>query len=439
MKAAATQELEIPQEASQPPLSSDPRWEVANRIANSESFLKSTRLPKLLLYLAQHTISGDRNKLTEQVIGQAVFGKRQYFDPSEDSSVRVNVRQLRLKLHEYYQDPGLDEDMIVSLPKGGYAVDFSLRRAPYETHAAPLTSTLVEHETKNISFNRVLAGASLVLLLAVVVCAIGWHQSISTREATTPWPLSSVLHRGQPTTLVLADASTSLRMLGDQELTLDGYIDHRYLEPILPKHMTDREERLFHYLDSTRITSEADANAAAILSSLAGPLSDYLTIRSARDLNVNDLSHGDFIFLGSKTSNPWVELAESHLNFQVFEDGPLGGRYIVNRHPQAGEQRTYQSSSLGTLASGDDYAVIALVPAKTGNGSWLLFEGIRMEGTNAAASLIKTAAGRSKMESKLKSMTGGKLPRYFEALLRAQSVAGATMEVDIVATRSIQP
>jgi hypothetical protein len=227
--------------------------------------------------------------------------------------------------------------------------------------------------------------------------------------------------------------------LGDQELTLDKYIDHRYLEPILPKHITDKEAHLFRYLDSTRITSEADANAAAILSSLAGPLSDYLTILSARDLNVNNLTHGDFIFLGSKTSNPWVELAESRLNFQVFEDGPSGERYIINHHAQAGEQRTYQSTSLGTLTSGDDYAVIALVPAKTGNGNWLLFEGIRMEGTNAAVSLIKTAAGRSKLESKLTLMTGGKLPRDFEALLRAQSVAGATMEVDIVAARSIQP
>jgi hypothetical protein len=38
----------------------------------------------------------------------------------EDSSVRVHARQLRLKLHEYFDGEGREEPMIVEIPKGAY-------------------------------------------------------------------------------------------------------------------------------------------------------------------------------------------------------------------------------------------------------------------------------------------------------------------------------
>jgi hypothetical protein len=123
------------------------------------------------------------------------------------------------------------------------------------------------------------------------------------------------------------------------------------------------------------------------------------------------------------------------MNFQIVENGPHGSRYLVNRHPQAGEEAVYKSASMGTLASGNDYGVIALLPAKTGSGSMLLLEGVRMEGTKAVISLLQTAFGRAKLQQKLAANNGGRPPQYFEAVLSAQSVAGATISVDVVAAR----
>jgi hypothetical protein len=224
-------------------------------------------------------------------------------------------------------------------------------------------------------------------------------------------------------------------MLGDKEVPLDRYIAHDYLPPLLPKHMNEEEASVFQYFDSTRITSEADAQAAAVLSYLSAPYAENLQIRTAKDVNAEDLTHGDFIFVGSKTSNPWVELLDSRMNFQVVENGPHGDRYIANRHPHAGEQSVYSSASMGTLASGDDFAVIALLPARAGKGSMLLLEGVRMEGTKAAITLLQNSAALAKLQQTLASANGGQPPQYFEALLHAQSVAGATIAVDIVATR----
>jgi hypothetical protein len=219
---------------------------------------------------------------------------------------------------------------------------------------------------------------------------------------------------------------------------LDSYIDHSYLEPILPKHMSENEAGVLRYFDSTRLTSNADAEAAAVLSSLAGPYADNLLLRSARDLNSNDLTHGNFIFVGSKASNPWVELLDSRMNFQMVENGPNGSRYVLNRDPRAGEQRVYQGEAMGTHVSGEDYGVIALLPPKSGSGSTLVLEGVRMEGTKAAIELLQTPSGRAKLQNKLAALNGGRTPQYFEAVLHAQSVAGATMSVDVVAARLLQ-
>lgn len=429
----------VPEKESSPELTLDPRWQLVERIAQSESFQKSMRLPSLLLYLARQTINGDRRKLTEQAIGQAVFGKSQRYDPAEDSSVRVYVRQLRLRLHEYYHSSGLHEELVVSIPKGGYALDFSsassLEILPSAPPADPPTNN---HSEPRFSRTALLRCSCAALLALTLFFGFGWYRATLMQAAVVPWPLSNMIHKGTSTTLVTADAGFALRMLGDQEVPLDSYIDRSYLQPILPKHMSENESIVLHYFDSSRITSDADVEAAAVISSLAGPYFDGLSIRSARDINANDLSYGNFIFVGSKTSNPWVELLDSRMNFQIVENGPHGTRYVLNRDPHSGEKKIYQSESMGTLASGDDYAVIALLPAKTGTGSSLLLEGVRMEGTKAAIALLRSQTGRAKLQNKLTLLNGGRTPQYFEALLHAQSVAGATISVDVIAARVLQ-
>lgn len=417
-------------------LSSDPRWQLVERILATEPFQKSTRLPGLLQYLAVHTLQGNRQKLTEQAIGQAVFGKRQHYNPAEDSAVRVYVRQLRLRLHEYYHSPQVHEDLVVSIPKGGYSLDFRSAPSADVEQSTPVRPILPVFEAERRNRLRdALALLALLLVPVALVCAVGWYRAATPHVPVAPWPLNGIFHKGEPTTLVLADAGYALRMLGDQEVSLDSYIDHSYLLPILPKHMSENESIVLHYFDSTRLTSEADAHAAAVLAALAGPFAENLRVRSARDVNANDLAHGSFIFVGSKTSNPWVELLDARMNFQIVENGPHGARYILNRSPQPGEQQKYESDSMGTLASGNDYAVIALLPAKAGTGSSLVLEGVRMEGTKATIALLRSPADRTKLMNRLTALNGGKNPQHFEAVLHAQSVAGATISVDVVAAR----
>jgi len=102
----------------------DERWQLVQRIVSSPPFQKSTRLRGLLEHVTERTIHGHAHELTEQQIGSTLFHKPLGYSSLEDSSVRVHARQLRLKLHEYFDEEGRNEPLILSIPKGSYTPMF---------------------------------------------------------------------------------------------------------------------------------------------------------------------------------------------------------------------------------------------------------------------------------------------------------------------------
>src|SRR6266705_3436840 len=122
--ALASARMSVSQSPAMEGLQTDERWQLVQRIVCSAPFQKSTRLRELLQYLVEQTMHGNAHELTEQHIGNALFHKPSDYSPLEDSSVRVHVRQLRLKLHEYFNEDGRNEPIVVEIPKGSYAPIF---------------------------------------------------------------------------------------------------------------------------------------------------------------------------------------------------------------------------------------------------------------------------------------------------------------------------
>ena len=58
-------------------LKTDPRWQLIEKITASSSFQKSARLRDLLRFLAERSLHGQSQDLSEHRIGSAVFGKPQ--------------------------------------------------------------------------------------------------------------------------------------------------------------------------------------------------------------------------------------------------------------------------------------------------------------------------------------------------------------------------
>ena len=95
-----------------------------NRILASKAFRQVDRLQRFLSFIVNETLAGPGDNLKEFLIGVEVFGKEDSFDPRMDPIVRVQARRLRTRLTRYYREEGQNDEILIELPKGGYAPVF---------------------------------------------------------------------------------------------------------------------------------------------------------------------------------------------------------------------------------------------------------------------------------------------------------------------------
>jgi hypothetical protein len=411
----------------------DPRWQLIERITASPSFQKSARIRDLLRYMAERTLHGQAQDLTEHRIGSAVFGKPQEYSVVEDSSVRVHIRQLRLRLHEYFDGEGRNETYVVEIPKGSYTTVFRAVDQP-----APAKDSTT---TRFSLLYGVVPWTLAALFVGTTIAAWFFHPRQS-RQPQAPWPLSSLFTPGSaPVQVVVADANYGMtRLLEKRPLTLDAYLSPSYRsgQDLSNAHPTERETRMMKYLSGSLLTSYADVVVVSNLLRICGSECDRLVIRSARELRPRDLQEGNYVFVGSPGSNPWVFYFQDKLNFQERE-GVVGEslKFFQNLHPKPGEEDKYPGLSF-TGSSGEDYATISLLPVPDGQGRVLILQGLQQEGTEAAGIFLADAGNRQKLAQALGITSSTPQPIYFEVLIRTQAVAGAPNATYIVAARLIQ-
>jgi hypothetical protein len=415
----------------------DPRWQLIERITASPSFQKSARIRDLLRYMADRTLRGSASDLSEHCIGSAVFGKAQNYSVVEDSSVRVHVRQLRLKLHEYFDGEGRNEPSIVEIPKGSYTTVFRNVERHVSAPVPPLAPPAKE------PLWQLVLPWSLATLFFVTTLSAWYFRPHAPTPTPASWPLSELFashdHQVQ---IVVADANYGMtRLLDEHPVTLDTYLGPSYRngEDLIDAHPTARETRMMRYLSGSLLTSYADLVVVSTLLRVAGADRDSIAIRSAREIRPRDLEEGSFVFVGSPSSNPWVSEFEGNLNFQERE-GVVGEsmKFFENMHPRPDEKEKYQGLEF-TGSSGEDFATISLLPMSNGHSTVLILQGLQQEGTEAAGIFLADAGNRQKLERALGVTSETGQPVYFEALIRTQAVAGAPNATSIVATRLIHP
>lgn len=418
----------------------DPRWQLVERISETEPFRKSPRFRELLRYLVTQTLNGHPETLTEKEIGHAVFSKPADYSPTEDSTVRVHVRQLRLKLHEYFDTVGRDETIFLEIPKGAFVPVIHENRPLDVPGSQGETTSISEpnapHRTPLRRWHLpflfawgLLIGASSVVLLN--------RQRPAPAAAAMPWPLWAVTNPSMPTIIVGADANDSMiDILLDRHRSLQEYIQNPTVGNLNLKGSNFGQKHLFEYIGASSLTSSADAVIATKLANLLGTHGLQLNFRSARDLRPRDFDSGDFIILGSFTSNPWSSMFQDRLNFaEIANQSSMSWK---NKAPMPGEQNSYECLAY-TGSAGFDYADIALLPGQGGHDSVLLLQGCTQEGTESTLPYLVTENGRRDLLQALGLSGPPTTPVYFEALIKTEVIAGAPGQTAIVATRMIHP
>jgi hypothetical protein len=116
--------------------------EQLERILNTPPLVSSPSLSRFLRYVVEETAAGRGGAIKEYTLGLNVFDRGDEFNPRLDPIVRVQARNLRSRLEKYYASQGVDDPIIIELPKGTYVPVFHFRTVETVSQSAtPVQAT----------------------------------------------------------------------------------------------------------------------------------------------------------------------------------------------------------------------------------------------------------------------------------------------------------
>ncbi|MBV9154970.1 MAG: tetratricopeptide repeat protein [Acidobacteriaceae bacterium] len=117
-------------------------------VLSSPPFQRSGRLSAFLRFIAEERLSGREEGIKEYELGVRVFNRPEDYNPQTDPIVRVQARQLRYKLREYYETLGAGDRVRIELPKGSYLPFFRYTPDALPASTEPIAAT---QETSQVS------------------------------------------------------------------------------------------------------------------------------------------------------------------------------------------------------------------------------------------------------------------------------------------------
>jgi hypothetical protein len=435
-------------------LETDPRWLSVQRLINTESFAKASRLSSFLLYIAERFLQGRTEEITEQQIGVYVFGRPTDYNPGDDNIVRQTARQLRQRLALYYQEEGRNELIHIVVPRGGYIPQFQytgeLAISPEVEAEAPVETSSVEDSAdlrESVSPAGLIAkeqhwqiGKSVAfvvfgLLLGVAITLLaGFGKARSLHTATETDKLWSVLFpRNQRTIVVSGDAGINMYgNLAKTQVGISEYSSGSYLskpDAQVPPGFT------WAPFAARRYTTLTDLKFVTTLLQLPSIDRSRMEVKFARDITFQDLKDSNAILIGSPNYDPWIQIFDTNQNFKMVYDGAANTISVINRKPLKGEQASYTWDDKEPQRPG--YAIISLTDNLESTGKVLLIEGTGMGGVDAASDFLFSS---SQMDPVIRDAMGknGK-PSNFELLLETTMYYGGSMKAKVIAERVHQP
>ena len=399
-----------------------------DKLINSHSLHTSESLCKLLRYLAEHSLDHPGVALKEYQIATEVLGRPAGFDPQSDSTVRVQAGRLRVKLAEFYGQEGLDDPIVVELPKGSYALTFHLRavRPGVQSIGPAFTVEPSVKKTEPGTWTRSWAIAVLVLsvLLAASLVTSGvllWQRShapaVSSESIAPAYQIfwNRFVTSPQQPWVIFSNAS----FVGHPQTNMHYFNAASDSRGVILDHYTGVGEVLaVHQLDRVFTL-----------------LNRQIRVKRGALFSLDDAKNNDLIFIGSPAENLTLLEIPGTQQF-IFRKAPAprnGDVEVVNVHPDPGEPATYLASPSNQPIT-EDYAVIGLEPGIDPVRSMLILAGTTTMGTQAAAEYVCREDSLSELLRRLGVSKAEEL-MPFEALLRVKVIHGVPVKTDLLAVR----
>ena len=415
-----------------------------DELAKGAAFRGSHRSQQFLRHVIEKVFQGSVDQLKERTIGIELFHRSPSYDTGEDAIVRVTASDVRRRLLQHYGRYGETSCFRILLPTGSYVpeIEYTSPSGAIPDSPQPLLPPVSSEEpvlTRQASSSQafirprtrwylVTAAAALGIFMGVTALAFyPWRPSITT-ESVLPW--KAIFRPGHPVQLITSDPSLEhLQELTGSDISISDYANRRYVPSL--QALTPAQQQFYQFYLYADNAAAVDTPLAVNIARLA-PASVPFKVRSARTLRVADMQTGDsLILIGSPRSNPWFDFFENQLDFRFVFSRDLNQEFIQNIHPLPGERATYSPTARG-FATGESFAIIALVQNPNQSGQILLLAGADGEGTEAAGHLVTDLPHLQRAMDFCQIPSGAQL-QDFELLVRISTMAGSPSAVDMVA------
>lgn len=398
------------------------------KLTNSHSLRGSESLCRLLRYLAEHSLDHPGVQIKEYQIATEVLGRPVGFDPQSDSTVRVQAGRLRVKLAEYYSHEGIDDLVVVDLPKGSYALVFHLRAVRPEGLATG--PQLLEKKRE----------------LVIAPSIRGWAIAVIA--------LSVLLTAALVTTAILLSQPPKIQTLASQPVppTYQVFWNRFVAGPQQPwvifsnGSFVGRPETGMRYFNAAtdtpsfildHYTGVGEVLAIHELDHIFTLFNRQLRVKRGALFSLDDAKNNDLIFVGSPSEN--LSLLDipgtQDFVFRRLESGPRKGDLaVIDLHPQSGQPSVFLATP-ANHATVEDYAVITLLPGLDPARSILILAGNSTFGTQAAVEYVCREDSLKELLQLLRVSKPSDV-KPFEALLHVKIAHGVPMVSELLAVRN---
>lgn len=375
------------------------------RLLTSPYFSHSRRFPSFLRYVIEKTLAGQEDALKERTLGVEIFGRQADYDTSSDPIVRVTAAEIRKRIAQYYQDPGHESELRISLQAGGYIPQFHDPSSAKDDGAALVVQKPVEtppnppegikQRPPHHHFWRGFAVSFVTL--AIIAGGLAWYWQVRHSPFDFFW--GPVLNSSDPVLFCIAD--------------------QRQYSNIALFDASDQSRQLILHDSLTAVVID-DLSPAVKVAGLLQANGKKYSLRGESDTSLMDLRAGPTIFIGA-FDNAWTLRLTKPLRYHFFNNADMSELGVVDSN--APSSTAWMVSRPQQMATNNyrDFAIVARFTDNITGKVAVVVAGVARGGTIAAGEFLTDPANLAQLMRAAKA-AGNK--KNMEMVLSTQIIGG---------------
>jgi hypothetical protein len=383
--------------------------EQLERLLRNPHFSQSRRFPSFLRFVIGQTLLGRPELLKERTLGIEIFGRDADYDTASDPIVRVTATEIRKRIAQYYQEPGHETELRLSLPSGSYIPQFHWPQVPKQNESTEMAAVVTlsppvldeawKAPIAEVPVQRQLwrpaTAIALVAFLALLCggAAFFWH---SAQGAAFDFFWGPVVNTNEPVLFCVADQNAY---------------------PVIAlRDAADPSRKTLLKDDLTAIVID-DLMPVVRVAALLHSNGKKFSLKGEGVTNLMDLRSGPTVLIGA-FDNAWTLRLTGSLRYHFANDRAMTEFRIVDSTNATRPGWVVDRMQQMTTNNYRDYAIVARFTDSMTGKLAVVIAGVARGGTQVATEYLTDPADLAQ----LKRAAGGK--KNMEVVLSTQIIDG---------------